>query len=104
MWPLSPSSLTHASHFCMDFCICSGDCADGSLPRNRKVNSLIVCPLGFGTYRLRRLNNTGPDIFRGESCRSTAVHSNSSCDFEATQITHDAEDDGALVKLARAPA
>src|SRR5215831_11139571 len=47
MWPFAPSSLNQASHFCMDFCISSGDCAVGSLPRNRKVNSLIVCPLGL---------------------------------------------------------
>src|SRR5262249_62162931 len=47
IWPFSPNFLNQASHFCMDFCISSGDCAVGSLPRNRKVNSLIVGPLGL---------------------------------------------------------
>src|SRR5262249_1421249 len=63
MWPFSPNSLNQASHFCMDFCISSGDCAVGSLPRNRKVNSLIVCPSRVGASHLRRLSEAAPDIF-----------------------------------------
>src|SRR6266404_2200128 len=40
MCPFSPSSLNHAIHFSMVFCICSGE-GDTSLPRNRYVNSLM---------------------------------------------------------------
>src|SRR5262249_57734277 len=63
IWPFSPSSLNQASHFCMDFCISSGDCAVGSLPRKRNVNSLIVCPLGSYASHLRRSSEAAPDIF-----------------------------------------
>ncbi len=33
-WPFAPSSLNHATHFSIDFCICAGD-AEVSRPRNR---------------------------------------------------------------------
>src|SRR5215469_9583701 len=42
-WPCSPSCLNHARHFSIVFCICSGE-ALVSLPRYKKVKSLIVIP------------------------------------------------------------
>src|SRR5262245_58853219 len=55
MWPFSPISLSHASHFCMYFCSCSEDSADRLLPRNRNVNSLIESLLHLTSHARKDL-------------------------------------------------
>src|SRR5262249_43485093 len=56
MWPFSPNSLNQASHFCMAFCISSGDRPVGSSPRNKKANSLIGLLLVYQGMRTLRVN------------------------------------------------
>src|SRR5215831_7547631 len=54
MKPFSPSCLIQATHFCICCCHCSGGAPAGRPPRNRYVNSLMICLLNFD-YVLRRL-------------------------------------------------
>src|SRR6266567_3576072 len=61
MTPLSLRSLNHASHFCIDFCICSGERAVGSEPRNRKRNSDIKWLLAL-RCKVRRFESELEDI------------------------------------------